>query len=357
VTGRASGGSQRGGRVPASGPPDTRSAPRRSIARARVARRRRLATLLVAGVCLGAVALVPLRCERYARGPAAPEVGGVSDPPAGQSPSPLPSASANPSASPAPLTLRAAAVTVPVDGFLSWALLDRRTGGYAGSANITATNSTESMIKIWIVADALRRAVAAGRKPTATELRWARAAIRDSDDASAENLFDLGNRAAVIRRLVSICGLTDTWAVVPPGESTVWWSYTQMSARDAVRMGACIGDGRAAGSLWTPWVFGEMASVRGTAADADQHETSGGGRWGIIDGLPDVIVAQGIGIKNGWTLIDADDTWRVDCLAVHADWVLAVLLRYPARYGLWYGADACKKVAQQLVTPASAAPG
>jgi hypothetical protein len=94
-----------------------------------------------------------------------------------------------------------------------------------------------------------------------------------------------------------------------------------------------------------------MAQVRGTTAAADQQPTRGGGRWGIIDGLPEPILVQGVGIKNGWTLHAADGTWHVNCLAVNSLWVLAVLVKYPGKYGLEYGADACKRVAQQLAHP------
>lgn len=261
---------------------------------------------------------------------------------------PIPSPS--PSPLPAPPTLTFHPVTVQVDGFFSWALLNRRDGQLAGSPNLRATNSTESMIKVWIVSDFLRNTAAAGQQPTTEQLDWASTAIRDSNDGSAENLFNLGGRAPVITRLIETCGLTDTTAFTEPGFSTVWWSYTRISARDAVRMGACIADGRAAGT-WTPWVLAEMAHVRGTTADADQHPTWGGGRWGIIDGLPQQILDdQQVSIKNGWTMIYADKNWHVNCLAIGRDWILAILMRYPRKHGLQYGADICKTVTQQLVT-------
>ena len=99
-------------------------------------------------------------------------------------------------------------------------------------------------------------------------------------------------------------------------------------------MGECIKNGTAAGPKWTPWVLDEMTKVQGTTAAKDQQETTGGGRWGIIDGLPKEITDQGpVAIKNGWTMIYADGMWHVNCLAVTDDWVLAVLLRYPAEAG------------------------
>lgn len=254
-------------------------------------------------------------------------------------------------AAPVPPTLAAAPVTVKVDnGFFSWALLDRRTGSISGAPNRAATNSTESMIKTWLVSDYLRRL--GGKSPPAAQLRNASLAIVDSDDNAAETLFRLGGGKPVIDRMITMCRLTDTEPVVPPGGRSVWWSYTEMSAQDAVRMGECVKNGTAAGPRWTRWVLDEMTKVRGTTAARDQRTTSGGGRWGIVDGLPEEITDQGpIAIKNGWTMIYADGLWHVNCLAVADNWVLAVLLRYPQRQGLDYGAGICASVATQLVTP------
>jgi hypothetical protein len=248
-----------------------------------------------------------------------------------------------------PATLKAQPVSVTVDGFFSWALMDRKTGAIAGDKKtISATNSTESMVKAWIVSDYLRQVAALGKTPTATRLDQATRAIRDSDDKAAQSLYAAVGGNAVIYRLIKICGLTDTKVY------SGWWSRTQISARDAVRMGNCIADGRAAGPKWTKWVLATMQKVRGTTAAADQHATTGGGRWGIIDGLPKEIIQQGVSIKNGWTPIK-DGLWHVNCLAIGPGWVLAVLMRYPISKGLKYGASVCASVAKQLVVPGTAA--
>jgi hypothetical protein len=261
------------------------------------------------------------------------------------------SPSPSPSPSPVPPTLRAQPVSVPVSGgFLSWAVMDRDTGAIAGSPNITATSSTESMIKAWIVSDYLRRSTESGKNPTQPILADASAAIRDSDDNAAQRLYRAGGGNAVVSRMISTCKLTDTKVY------SGWWSRTRISARDAVRMGNCIADGRAAGPKWTKWVLTEMTQVRGTATAKDQRATRGGGRWGIIEGLPKEILAQGVSIKNGWTLV-SDGKWHINCLAIGKDWILAVLLQYPGAKGLPYGAGLCKSVTQQLVVPGSVATG
>jgi hypothetical protein len=232
--------------------------------------------------------------------------------------------------------LTARNVQVNGAGFLSWALVDRQSGKVAGSPNyISGTSTTESMIKAWLAADYLR--LLGNKQPTAQRLTELSRMIRSSDDDAAEDIYQVSGPNSVIRRMISICGLTETVAV--PG----WWSRTEVSARDAARLGLCIGDGRAAGPRWTGWLLSEMRQVRG-----DVSEQPGGGRWGIIDALPPD-VADDVAIKNGWTLLYDEGEWRINCLAVHADWVLAVLTSYPAKLGKRYGADLCKQVTQQLL--------
>jgi hypothetical protein len=289
-----------------------------------------LACIVLGGLLLVPTAFAKLRGSPGEDGPGAATAG-------------TPTPSPTPPPPPPPPTLAAQPVSVRVNGFLSWALLDRATGKVDGSANVTATNSTESMIKIWLVSDYLRRSAEKRRKPTAERLKQASLAIRDSNDVTANSLYLAGGGNAVVRRMIAICDLTDTKVY------NGWWSRTRISARDAVRMGECVADGRAAGPQWTKWVLAEMRSVRGTTAKRDQKEKSGGGRWGIIDGLPAEIVEQGVAIKNGWTPIAADGNWHLNCLAVGREWVLAVLMRYPIRLGLVYGANVCRRVAEQLV--------
>lgn len=246
---------------------------------------------------------------------------------------------AQPPATQPPRTLAAAPVTVKGDGFLSWALLDRVGGGVAGSKNIAATNTSESVIKIWLVADFLRRSTEGRRKPSRARLEQASRAIRDSDDNAAESLYQAGGGNAAVDRMISRCRLTDT-------RLSDGWSKTQLSARDIARLGDCVADGTAAGPEWTKWVRDEMTKVRGTTAARDQPA---GGRWGIIDALPEEIRKQRVALKNGWTL-RSDGQWHVNCLAVTDGWALAVLARYPARRGLPYGARLCADVTRQLLT-------
>ncbi|RLP93248.1 MULTISPECIES: hypothetical protein [unclassified Micromonospora] len=312
-------------------------------------RSRVIMVFAVVAVLLGGVLLVPAAYARLAGDDGSAGGGGGAESVAAPSPTPPP-----------PPTLAAGPVSVAFKGeFFSWALLDRKTGKISGSSNMTATSSTESMIKAWIVSDYLRQL--GDKEPSAGLKEAARLAIIDSNDGAANKVHAAAGGSykasksskpdAVIQRAITICGLTDTKrGNVEP--YTGYWSFTRMSPRDAVRLGDCIADGKAAGQKWTKWVLDQMSKVRGTTATKDQKRESGGGRWGIINGLPKSITSQGpVSIKNGWTQLNYDGNWHVNCLAVNAKWSLAVMLRYPTKYGLDYGAQVCASVATQLVTP------
>ena len=300
-------------------------------------------------VLIGGVMLVPATYARLTGDDSPASLAGAGG--GAEQPSPPPP-------SPPPPTLAAGPVLVDFQGdFLGWALMDRSTGKIDGSKNMSETNSTESMLKAWIVSDYLRQL--GGKDPSAALQKAASLAIRDSNDDAADQVYSAaggsyrtqpdGKPDPVIQRAIKTCGLTDTRRSSVGGK-TGWWSFTEMSPRDAVRLGNCIASGKAAGPKWTKWVLNEMSKVRGSVKD--QQAKSGGGRWGIIDGLPAEIKAQGpVSIKNGWTQLGYDGNWHVNCLAVTNKWSLAVMMRYPAGNGLTYGAQVCASIASQLVTP------
>ncbi|WP_410810320.1 hypothetical protein [Micromonospora sp. 067-2] len=309
-------------------------------------RSRVIMVFAVVAVLLGGVLLVPAAYARLAGDDSSGGGGGGAESVAAPKPTPPP-----------PPTLAAGPVSVAFKGqFFSWALMDRQTGKVSGSPNMTSTNSTESMIKSWFAADYLRQL---GGKPIPAAMKKnIAAAIRNSNDDAANALYAADGKSATIKRLVSTCGLTDTAALTNASRGNVpakyvgWWSFTRMSPRDAVRLGDCIGDGKAAGQTYTAYLLDEMSKVQGSTADKDQQLKSGGGRWGIIDGLPKSILAQGpVSMKNGWTRLVYDNNWHVNCLAVTDKWSLAVMMRYPASMPLSYGAQTCASVATQLVTP------
>lgn len=232
-----------------------------------------------------------------------------------------------------------ASLAIPDTNYSGWALLDRGTGTMAGSPDAeTAGNTVESMIKPWIVADFLRRLVEDGQTPSPQVLDELTLVIVDSHDPLAESYYQQGGAIAVIRRLVDICGLTE----VLFGDS--WWS-TYLTPADAVRYGQCLADGRAAGPQWTAWLLRVMTEVRGTV-DEQIDGTRQGGRWGIIDAFPPPLAAE-VSIKNGYT--SYVDGWHVNCLAIHADWVLVVMMR--SWSNLAGAAAGCAYVARGLLVP------
>ncbi|SNT57052.1 hypothetical protein SAMN05421812_11071 [Asanoa hainanensis] len=298
--------------------------------------------LAIAALLLGGVLLVPAAYAKMSDG----GDGGTVATAAGPAPT-IPPKVVEP---PQP-TLAAQPVSVKVDGFYSWALMDLKSGKISGSKNSASqTSSTESMIKTWIVADYLRQLDESGKPLTSTYKEQIQRAIRNSDDDAAGTLNKLGGGTTQTKRMISWCGLKNTHLGTVDGYEG-WWSFTEMSAQDVTRLGKCIQSGKAAGKKYTPLVLSEMTKVEGKVSQ--QGKSSGGGRWGVIDGLPKEIVSKEgpISFKNGWTPLVYDNDWHISCLAISKDWVLAVQTRYPISNGLAYGAKVCQDTATQLVTP------
>ncbi len=251
-----------------------------------------------------------------------------------------------PTPTPAPLPFHVATVTVPDLGkksFVSWALMDRRSGEIWGSPTMDQTTWTASMIKGWLAADYLRRQTEAGRTPSSSWLHTLETMIRDSDNAAGTRTYNADGKTASIKRLITICKLADSSA------STEGWGFTSVSARDTVKMADCIANGTAAGPTWTPTLLGWMRTVRGQ------------GDFGIRHALPPAQAAQ-VSIKNGWLPFTDDHLWHINCMAVGDTWAMAVLLRYPSAHypgeGDWNvelpkGEQLCQQVATELLNPAA----
>ena len=202
---------------------------------------------------------------------------------------------------------------------------------------MTATSSTESMIKAWIVSDYLRQ-LGDKEPPASDEGGGSSSPIRDSNDDAANEVYAAAGgsykASPAAARRGDPAGDQDLRADrhqagnVPPYDG--WWSFTRMSPRDAVRLGDCVADGKAAGPKWTKWVLDEMSKVqRHHAARTSRRSPAAAG--GASSTACPPINAQGpVSIKNGWTPINYDGNWHVNCLAVTNKWSLAVMLRYPS---------------------------
>ncbi|MEV0003321.1 hypothetical protein AB0H28_13670 [Micromonospora sp. NPDC050980] len=221
-------------------------------------------------------------------------------------------------------------------GWYAWSVLDKRTGKIIGSANMSETSTTASLIKSWVVADYLRRSAEDGRTPSDAKLADATQIIRDSDNTRAQQFYESVGSAASIKRLISICKLTDSKVAADGG-----WSRTLLSARDTARLGLCIDDGRAAGPKWTKWLLNEMRLVRGV------------GDFGIRKAFP-AAQQQKIAIKNGWIDRQKEKEYHVNCLAIGDTWTMGVMVKSPFSVGGWdYGMKACEQITEALLRPAN----
>lgn len=239
-------------------------------------------------------------------------------PPAATTPAPVPAVTA-PTRTPLP-TINQNQV------WASWTLLDRTTGELS-RAGQTGTSTTESMIKIAIVAQYLHDLETVGRTPTDAEHALLTQAIRDSDNTAAETLYRRRGGNTMLTKAITACDLRET--STKPG----WWSETQMTSADAARLGACIANGRICSTEWAAWLLAEMRQVRGE------------GRFGIITSRP-TDHGRPLAIKNGWT--DRPDGWHVNCLAIADTWTMAVMVRYPLPLGLAHGARLCADIAAAI---------
>ncbi|MGW5667002.1 hypothetical protein [Micromonospora sp. NPDC003776] len=224
-----------------------------------------------------------------------------------------------------------------IKGWYSWAVLDKRTGKIIGSKNMNETSTTASMIKSWVVADYLRRSAEAGKTPSDDKLDDATQIIRDSDNTRAQEFYESVGGSASIKRLISICKLTDSKVASDGG-----WSRTMLSPRDTARLGLCIDDGRAAGPKWTKWLLNEMRLVRGV------------GDFGIRKAFPAGEQKQ-IAIKNGWIDRQKEQEYHVNCLAIGDTWTMGVMVRTPfSATGSWdYGMKACQRITEALLRDAT----
>ncbi|NUT36423.1 MAG: hypothetical protein HOV79_25490 [Hamadaea sp.] len=251
--------------------------------------------------------------------------------PTGASARPSATSGPSPSAGSASTLVDPTRVRLEQPGFVSWALLDRRTGGVVGAANLAERSDTMSMVKPWLVADYLTHT---DPDPDAKTLAMLRTMIVDSDNAAATKVFGLNGGIVTIERMVSVCGLPDS----APNYRENRWSPTIVTARDTVLLGQCLASGRAAGPRWTGWLLKQMREVRG--------EGDFGARSAFGEPL-----RSAIAIKNGWFMRPEDQQWHLACLAIGDDWIVSVLQRYPRALGFTYGKRVCRQVAVQLGLP------
>ncbi len=223
-----------------------------------------------------------------------------------------------------------AASALPANVKVYWSKTNRVTGAVSSFGGSTTIYS-ESTVKIWLAADFFRRVKAQNRTPTAWEYEQLRRMIVFSDDWAGEYFYRQNGSDATISRMITTCKLTDTKVY------QAWWSKTAISARDLVKLGVCVVEGRTGASayhtgLLTYW----MRNIGGDSL------------FGIEWALPPREAVQ-VAAKNGWFNHTSDGRWRVLCLGVHPKWALAVLTYYPNTYGRGYGEKLCETVTERVL--------
>jgi hypothetical protein len=214
------------------------------------------------------------------------------------------------------------------DTWMAWSLLDRADGRRVGSANsATERTNAESAIKAWIAADYLR---VAGERPGPVDpaaLALIARAIESSDDLATEQLYRELGGDKVLQDLEATCQVGVTTS------RRGYWSFAQVTARDAVDIFDCVLD-RAPGYPAGNDLIRILRSV-----DRDDA-------FGIPEALPP---GTAVAVKNGWTQHGGTDRWNVNCVASWDNYVLAVMLRYPAELPLDYGSNICRDVTRAVV--------
>ncbi|MFJ8631926.1 hypothetical protein [Streptomyces sp. NPDC093568] len=125
----------------------------------------------------------------------------------------------------------AAAVQVPAGVTAGAAVFDRQTGTFTEQLNTSARFRSASVVKLLLALDFLWN-----RGPDYTVPAADRALLekmlRGSDDDAADHYWSTYGGSAIINRMVSRLGLSDT--APPPTEYAGYWGYTALSARDTV---------------------------------------------------------------------------------------------------------------------------
>lgn len=163
------------------------------------------------------------------------------------------------------------------------AVLDLRTGAYAGAGEDTATFPSESVVKVMIAARLLLTGQMSGDVQTE-----AYQMITQSDDDDADALYGLAGGDDLVPDLAAHYGIADLGG--SPSQAG-WWGNTPISAKGLVQLYAALAKDPTVG----PWLTDAMS--HGTQDGADGTDQ--------IFGLP--AATTGAAFKQGWG-DDGDDS-------------------------------------------------
>ncbi|MEU9337002.1 hypothetical protein AB0D49_28185 [Streptomyces sp. NPDC048290] len=168
--------------------------------------------------------------------------------------------------SPAAGSARSARAEVPAGVTAGVAVFDRRTGTFTEQLNSAGQFRSASVVKLLIALDLLWNRTP-DALPAADRAR-VDAMLRGSDDAAASTFWANNGGGAIVDRMVTRLGLTDT--ARPPATHPGYWGYTALSARDTVTIYRYILD--TAPAAVRDYLMGDLRGSTRCATDGyDQH--------------------------------------------------------------------------------------
>ncbi|GAA3883065.1 hypothetical protein GCM10023084_39950 [Streptomyces lacrimifluminis] len=169
---------------------------------------------------------------------------------------------ASPSSSPLP----AVQADVPAGVTAGVAVFDRQTGTFTEQVNSAGQFRSASVVKLLIALDVLWN-----RSPdalSATDRARIDTMLRGSDDTAASTFWASNGSGAIVDRMVTRLGLTDT--ARPPSTHPGYWGYTALSARDTVKIYRHMLDSAPAATR--DYLLGDLRQSTRCATDGyDQH--------------------------------------------------------------------------------------
>jgi hypothetical protein len=201
-------------------------------------------------------------------------------------------------------------------GTVTAAVYDRRTGR-SWVLHGGVRQDTASIVKVEIMAAALREAETAGRPLPPDEQALIRAMIENSDNDAATSMLARVGGPAAVQHYDALAGLDDTTVstlAYIPGTSLPGWGLTKTSALDEVRL--------VKGFAYPNSLLADASRRYGLGL---MEHVESGQDWGVSAG-----VAQGttVALKNGWLPL-AGAGWQVNSIgwiSGHGrDYVIAVL--------------------------------
>ncbi|MFD6225645.1 hypothetical protein ACFWFZ_01980 [Streptomyces sp. NPDC060232] len=155
---------------------------------------------------------------------------------------------------------------VPAGVTAGVAVFDRQTGTFTEQLNTAAQFRSASVVKLLIALDVLWN-----RSPdalSAADRARIDTMLRGSDDTAASTFWSNNGSGAIVDRMVTRLGLTDT--ARPPSTHPGYWGYTALSARDTVKIYRYLLDSAPAATR--DYLLGDLRQSTRCAADGyDQH--------------------------------------------------------------------------------------